>query len=1047
MSYLLVSYHLLFSHKNMPIDPPISGDPPVGTLPLIPPAKPGRTLRNHASHNLIRQHSTSLQPSHHKQYVILRDKPQQQQLTSGPTSPLVETSGSPQLKPQTSHNSLVFSGKVRPYIKKQPSAKYLFSVDDNEDEIEDDLNQEYLEGYSDGLRQRIKLPAPQSEDPKRKGLESEIVANLSNVSKDLKTLKELNGDTETNYFTENVSLPDLNESSNIIDNDNECDNYECDNNNDDNDNDNASINSVDSFTLRERQVAINETHPFGIRIWKPAIYKKDRSVQREAENDIHCTPGTSRKIGLSVKFANLIWILTFGLFLSIICGLTGSFTFIFSIWFNPRNNDSLKYAKFYWSLGKYLFNPFGTLVILKSDKRYMDEDANVGSSVDEFERWRSDSQGRLFFSSTLNQVTSEESRANSFQQNHNDDDDDSNVTFYRKRFFGRGQWNIGRVIFYIQFYLIIYPISSVIALSMWLGVFTIPMAKVLTIVYSHIRRHPLALAFENEEHYYKTHISNNTAASKNDSFLILTYRSFGFHYYKYTVDGTNIFFINLISLVIFTIVDFYLLKESLHWQLLITDSTFIFCLCLVSVIPLAYFIGQAVASISAQTSMGVGAVINAFFSTIVEVYLYCIALDQSKAKLVEGSIIGSILCGVLLLPGGSMCFGAIKRKTQRYNPASAGVSSTMLLFSIFVMLAPSILYQIYGEYNVVCSPCIGEDQSKDCNKCHYFQPSIAIDTLYVNYLRPFSIICAVGLFLCYCICLLFTLKTHAALIWSTPVNEKKQQQQVKQPVPVLSSGEDQSISSNIDSRKFQRPNLQTQSSINILQPNQNQPIESNEGGHDAPNWSRTKSTTILLISTLLYAIIAEILVDCVDVVLVNFNVNPKLLGLTIFALVPNTTEFVNAFSFAMHGNVALSMEIGSAYALQVCLLQIPIVTLYSTWKFTSQYYSSGQQQYIIPNLPTLTSGFGLLSSNSLNTVSISKIVGDKIDVGKMFPLIFPHWDFMASLIGVYMFTYIYTEGKSNYFKGSILLTLYVVLLIGFYFALQIMDNNYINYSL
>jgi Ca2+:H+ antiporter len=31
----------------------------------------------------------------------------------------------------------------------------------------------------------------------------------------------------------------------------------------------------------------------------------------------------------------------------------------------------------------------------------------------------------------------------------------------------------------------------------------------------------------------------------------------------------------------------------------------------------------------------------------------------------------------------------------------------------------------------------------------------------------------------------------------------------------------------------------------------------------------------------------------------------------------------------MNGNIALSMEIGSAYALQVCLLQIPLVVLFS----------------------------------------------------------------------------------------------------------------------
>jgi Ca2+:H+ antiporter len=70
-------------------------------------------------------------------------------------------------------------------------------------------------------------------------------------------------------------------------------------------------------------------------------------------------------------------------------------------------------------------------------------------------------------------------------------------------------------------------------------------------------------------------------------------------------------------------------------------------------------------------------------------------------------------------------------------------------------------------------------------------------------------------------------------------------------------------------------------------------------------------------------------------VLEGSGIDEKFLGITLFALVPNTTEFMNAMAFAMGGNIALSMEIGSAYALQVCLLQIPAMVAFSA------YYTSG----------------------------------------------------------------------------------------------------------
>jgi len=97
----------------------------------------------------------------------------------------------------------------------------------------------------------------------------------------------------------------------------------------------------------------------------------------------------------------------------------------------------------------------------------------------------------------------------------------------------------------------------------------------------------------------------------------------------------------------------------------------------------------------------------------------------------------------------------------------------------------------------------------------------------------------------------------------------------------------------------------------------------------------------------------------------------------------------------MNGNIALSMEIGSAYALQVCLLQIPALVLFSAL-------------YVFPT-----------SSDP---------------AAHIFSLIFPQWDTVSVILCVFLLSYMYGEGKSNYFKGSILLLSYAVVLAGFFFA-------------
>jgi len=98
----------------------------------------------------------------------------------------------------------------------------------------------------------------------------------------------------------------------------------------------------------------------------------------------------------------------------------------------------------------------------------------------------------------------------------------------------------------------------------------------------------------------------------------------------------------------------------------------------------------------------------------------------------------------------------------------------------------------------------------------------------------------------------------------------------------------------------------------------------------------------------------------------------------------------------MNGNIALSMEIGSAYALQVFLLQIPALVL----------FSAVHGQYIDPM--------------------------DLLD--HTFNLIFPQWDMVTVILCVFLLSYVYGEGKSNYFKGSILVLTYLVIVVGFWLA-------------
>ena len=308
---------------------------------------------------------------------------------------------------------------------------------------------------------------------------------------------------------------------------------------------------------------------------------------------------------------------------------------------------------------------------------------------------------------------------------------------------------LGQIVYWPGFCVIVAPTMLLVCVLCWGFVITIPMAKLTWELLNLLWYRPLEINFRpaprvpvptptcSSDNVHDDTNGSGSSTAVGDSptnftlkrarltagqvaptsgptstVLLCTYRAVGLQYYKYTVGGVNIMFINLLPLVFFTIIDGLLLlpaverKEHLGKPItpllrLLTSQALLFVLALASVIPLSYFIGMAVASISAQSSIGMGAVINATFGSIIEIILYSIALTQGKGRLVEGSIVGSILAGVLLMPGASMCSGAFKRKEQKFNAKSAGVTSTMLIMAIIGTLTPTMFYQTYGS--VSCS--------------------------------------------------------------------------------------------------------------------------------------------------------------------------------------------------------------------------------------------------------------------------------------------------------------------------------------------------------
>ncbi|KAG2033682.1 Sodium/calcium exchanger protein-domain-containing protein, partial [Suillus americanus] len=884
------------------------------------------------------------------------------------------------------------------------------------------------------------------------------------------------------------------------------------------DDDSNSRDDDDPITVKDRQSLINVQHPFGLPIWKPALYKKSRSVTRHADAALHSVPSAQAERHLLP--GNIFWVICFGWWLALACFSVSALLCLVPL-------GGKRYAVLMFGLGWYLAWPFGKYV--KGDAEGNDEEGILPPEDATRSAGTVDANRSLSRTPTITPNTNSEQtflRPPAPSKSYGAAPSPTDHTPYEKI---SADW-LGRAIFWILFITLVAPLLLLTCIACWALIITVPMAKLNWALIKYIFTSPTRIRFCAAPLVPPSAVKTPRLAAgqavpstsgHKSTVLLCVYRAVGWQYYKYTVGGVNIIFVNLLPLVFFVILDGFVLMPMVEKLedagehvprilALVASKALIFLMSLASVIPLSYFIGMAVASISAQSSIGMGAVINATFGSVVEVVLYSIALTQGKGRLVEGSIVGSLLAGVLLMPGMSMCAGALRKKEMKFNAKSAGVTSMMLIMAFIGTLTPTLFYQTYGNFQLICSGCPDGSRGSyewKCDQCYYQHPDPVEDPFYQSTVKSLMYFCAVILLFSYLIGLWFSLRTHATQIWQNPqpllqpldlpttnpsrlslyhhnrphssATTGSTAHSPPPPIPptireprLRPEGSRERMRLDDDPR-FQTPpshlTIPTANTVSLTSPSmlrrvsyaphttpqsaqsqtQYAPLlesvdhaikstgalplpstmstddftravavatvsalrhqhahtraarasvaEEDHGsahGHEAPEWSRVTSAAVLLSCTALYAVIAELLVDMVDVVLKDSGIEEKFLGITLFALVPNTTEFMNAISFALNGNISLSVEIGSAYALQVCLLQIPAMVAFSAW-----------------------------------------YAPDKMgEIANAFTLVFPRWDVIAIILSVFLMTYTYIEAKSNYHRGSILILSYVVLVSGFYFA-------------
>ena len=146
----------------------------------------------------------------------------------------------------------------------------------------------------------------------------------------------------------------------------------------------------------------------------------------------------------------------------------------------------------------------------------------------------------------------------------------------------------------------------------------------------------------------------------------------------------------------------FCIPPALLSPLLALPSSVTFILTFLSIIPLAWLLGMVTEELALRTSETVGALLNATFGNAVELIVSVQALRKGLIRLVQTSLLGSVLSNLLLVLGTSFLLGGLRYERQMYNWRGAQVYASMLLLACLALTVPSAYVNAFDqEVNIV----------------------------------------------------------------------------------------------------------------------------------------------------------------------------------------------------------------------------------------------------------------------------------------------------------------------------------------------------------
>lgn len=351
----------------------------------------------------------------------------------------------------------------------------------------------------------------------------------------------------------------------------------------------------------------------------------------------------------------------------------------------------------------------------------------------------------------------------------------------------------------------------------------------------------------------------------------------------------GVFFDTWLSILL-VLVPFGFMSNYLGW-----GDGWTFGLSALALVALSERLGFITEQLAMYTNDSIGGLLNATFGNATELIISAFALSHGYLRIVQLTLLGSVISNLLLVMGSAFIAGGFRHKVQEFNQQGVNVNCGLLILGVVAVVLPSLL----GTTDT------GGDVTVEAA-----QDALSAELA----LSRFESIFLLAAYLLY---LVFQLYTHRHLYEEAENSEEAASHKEIESKPVSKGGHCEETDSVL---AFPHQSS-ARTSFRMTEPSALALVAEEE--EEEKVLSFIGCFIWLAVATVFIAFLSEFIMDAITGASLEYKIPLPFLTTIILPIVGNAAEHASAIVFAYKNRIEISLGVCIGSSTQVAVLGVP----------------------------------------------------------------------------------------------------------------------------